>query len=305
MRIITLLSPATAALAALAFLTPALSAQEALPSAEEALALVQNGQAEEALAAWQKRAEANETDGQAQFYYAYCLHMAGDLDRAHDAHIAAARFPQFTVNALYNHACVHSLRNEPDAAFLALDEAIEAGFSSVEQLETDTDLDNIRADGRFEAIVLKLSGTAPTSIAKLPAARRFDFYLGRWDMRNGETIERNLSVESAYGGSGLSAVSVDAKTGEAFANSLFVYDADDAVWRQVYMQKSGLIVVLEGGRDGDAMILRQKSIDGESATNERSVFKDITPTSFKYEWQRTADDGKTWETLATRSFTRS
>lgn len=52
----------------------------------------------------------------------------------------------------YNVACMHSLRGEKDAAFAALFRAIELGMNQnmAQLLETDSDLDNIREDARFE-----------------------------------------------------------------------------------------------------------------------------------------------------------
>jgi tetratricopeptide (TPR) repeat protein len=278
-------------------------AQERVPSAEDAQALVTAGRFEQAVDAWKKRADADATDGRAHFMYAYCVHMTGDLDAAHDAHLAAARFEQFTQTALYNHACVHALRNEKDVALRSLREAIEAGFDNAEQLRTDGDLENLRDDGRFASLMLELEGTAPTRLASLPPARRFDFYVGDWSMRNGDTIERHLSVESAFDGNGLRVASTS-PDGRTTANSIFLFDEDDGLWRQVWMNRDGMVVVLEGGLEGDAMVLRQALMDGEPKRNARSVFKNVGANGFTYEWQETRDGGASWETLATRTFTR-
>lgn len=302
--------------AVLFLLAPGLCAQEVVPTAEEANALVQAGQFQEAASAWKKRADADESDGRAHFMWAYSLHGAGDLDAAHDAHIDAARFPQFTTLSLYNHACVHALRNEKDAAFKALDEALAVGFNRVEQLRTDTDMDNLREDDRFKAILNTLvsaqEASAPTApaepkpidLANLPATDHFNFYLGNWDMSDGAELKSQLDVKAAFDGSGLSVTSTDAKDGSVAAQSLFLFDEAKGLWRQIWMAKSGMVVVLEGGLAGSAMILEQVSQDGEPVSGARSVFSNITSNGFTYEWQESSD-GEHWETLATRLFTRS
>jgi hypothetical protein len=46
------------------------------------------------------------------------------------------------------------------------------------------------------------------------------------------------------------------------------------------------------------------SENGQPKHSGRSVFRNVDPSSFVYEWQETSDDGATWETVATRTFTR-
>ena len=284
-------------------LAPSALAQDSVPSAADARALVNAGRFEEAATAWKKRAEADTTDAQAAFFYAYSLHMGGDLERAHDAHIAAARFPQYTATALFNHACVHALRNEKDAAFQALGEAIEAGFNNASQLRTDSDMNNLRGDGRFEAALLRMDGKDPAKLAALPPERRFDFYLGEWDMKKDGETEHYLSAVSAFDGKGLRVLSTEPDGSES-AESLFLYDENAGVWRQVWVSVTGLVVTLEGSMEGDAMVLRMVSENGQPKTDGRSVFKNVDATGFVYEWQQTKDDGQTWTTLATRVFAR-
>jgi len=57
---------------------------------------------------------------------------------------------------LYNSACVYALGGRTDEAIKLLDKAIDNGFGHREWLENDTDLDSLRADPRFEALLKKL-----------------------------------------------------------------------------------------------------------------------------------------------------
>ncbi|MEA2068172.1 MAG: hypothetical protein U9P12_03125 [Verrucomicrobiota bacterium] len=53
----------------------------------------------------------------------------------------------------YNLGCSHSLTNQPDEAFEALTMAVELGYCDYDWMKTDPDLDNLRADPRFESLL--------------------------------------------------------------------------------------------------------------------------------------------------------
>ena len=105
-----------------------------------------------------KIVEANDKIGPAWFFLGYTLHMDGKLDEALKAHKKAAEFDQFAPVATYNVACVYSLQKKTDQAIKALEKAIKLGFNNVDQIEDDSDMDNIRKDKRFVKIMAKLSG---------------------------------------------------------------------------------------------------------------------------------------------------
>lgn len=82
----------------------------------------------------------------------YALHAQGKLDEALPAHIRAANSSNREIAGLgaYNACCVYSLQGKKDQAFEWMGQAIEVGFRQMEAFENDPDLDNIRADERFE-----------------------------------------------------------------------------------------------------------------------------------------------------------
>ena len=98
-------------------------------------------------------------NGVAWFRLGYCLHGAGDLDKAIEIHKKAATFGgRFQPVATYNLACAYSLQNKADEAFAALEQAIDLGFNNAQQLTVDSDLDNLRDDERFVKISKRLAG---------------------------------------------------------------------------------------------------------------------------------------------------
>jgi len=57
----------------------------------------------------------------------------------------------------YNLACSYALTGQKDQALLNLHKAVELGYSDVEQLRQDKDLDAIKSDPRFQHLIKKLA----------------------------------------------------------------------------------------------------------------------------------------------------
>jgi tetratricopeptide (TPR) repeat protein len=74
-------------------------------------------------------------------------------------HIAIAR-PSMELEKEYNRACFESISGNADQAFALLETALEKGQIQIAMLRSDTDLDFIRNDARFEAILYKTMDVA-------------------------------------------------------------------------------------------------------------------------------------------------
>jgi tetratricopeptide (TPR) repeat protein len=118
----------------------------------EAVQLQQAGQWPEAAAAWKAVLERRPDNPQLCFAYAYALHMAGDYEKAIEADRKAASFDQTRGIALYNLACACALTGRADEALAALEGSREAGFD-ISAARTDSDLESLRADPRFQALL--------------------------------------------------------------------------------------------------------------------------------------------------------
>jgi tetratricopeptide (TPR) repeat protein len=73
--------------------------------------------------------------------------------RDFEAHVAKVPDPVRHAASLYNIACAHSLMGNRDEALLWLGRAVAAGFADADHARRDSDLENIRDDPRFEAIL--------------------------------------------------------------------------------------------------------------------------------------------------------
>lgn len=92
----------------------------------------------------------------ATYRLGYSLHGAGELDAALEMHAAATKFKGVAPIATYNIACVHSLKDDKETALKHLAKAINKGFTRMDALDNDPDLENIRSTERFAELVAKV-----------------------------------------------------------------------------------------------------------------------------------------------------
>ncbi len=112
------------------------------------------GEWDAAVSAYETLIEQDADSAASWFGLAYCLHMRGDYERAIEAHRRAATFEPIKGIALYNLACAYALTGRTDEAFEALKASGDAGFDLAEPMRSDSDLDSLRDDARFEAFLL-------------------------------------------------------------------------------------------------------------------------------------------------------
>lgn len=108
---------------------------------------------EKAIPYLQKAIEVDPTYGFAHYNLAIALHYLGNDEEAIAELKVATRLNPRNFKAYYNMACYYSLLNQVDLAIENLQLSIKYGYSNWDLLETDSDLDNIRNDPRYKAII--------------------------------------------------------------------------------------------------------------------------------------------------------
>ena len=135
-------------------------AEPAVPDAaaalvEKAQRHQQAGEWAEAASTWETLTEHAPDNAQLWFALAYSLHMAGDYEKAIEAHKKSATFDQTRGIALYNLACAYALTGHTDEALEALQASREAG-RDISAARSDSDLDSLRDDPRFVELLADL-----------------------------------------------------------------------------------------------------------------------------------------------------
>jgi len=138
---------------------------------------------------------------------------------------------------------------------------------------------------------------APTT-PKADPARQFDFWVGSWECygRNGQLSGTN-EVTLGYGGRVLQEHWQGSSGGGG--TSLNMYSAAHGVWHQTWCDDSGMLLRLDGGltEKGVMRLEGKMPIRGGGEALHRVEWTPKGET-VQQTWTTTADEGKTWKTLA-------
>jgi serine/threonine protein kinase/Flp pilus assembly protein TadD len=124
---------------------------KALGRTEEMRAAMQHG-----LEVAEKHLELNPDDARALYLGAGALVQLGDGERGLDWTRRAYAIDSEDPGVLYNVACSYSNMGRVDDAIACLEKAVQNGFGHREWFENDSDLDPLRDDERFQALMKRL-----------------------------------------------------------------------------------------------------------------------------------------------------
>ncbi len=104
----------------------------------------------------EKHLELNPDDARALYLGAGALVQLGERDRGLEWTKRASAIDPEDPGVLYNVACSYAQLAQADEAITCLQKAVQNGFGHREWLENDSDLDSLRNDPRFQALLKKL-----------------------------------------------------------------------------------------------------------------------------------------------------
>jgi hypothetical protein len=155
------------------------------------------------------------------------------------------------------------------------------------------------------AVAMTSGSISSTPAGEASAAAQFDFWLGSWELTSGGKPAGTNTITREYDG----AVIMErfAGTGENALRgmSVSVFNKNTGRWNQTWVDNQGGYLDFEGGFDDGKMILsRRATIQGKDVV-QRMVWFNITADSFDWNWERSDDDGATWNTLWPIHYERS
>ncbi|MGH7701501.1 MAG: protein kinase domain-containing protein, partial [Gemmatimonadales bacterium] len=104
----------------------------------------------------ERHLEFNPDDARALLLGAGALILLGECGKSADWVARALALDPEDSGVLYNATCVYALGGETDQAIECLGQAIQKGFGDRAWLDSDSDLDSLRQDSRFQTLLRKL-----------------------------------------------------------------------------------------------------------------------------------------------------
>lgn len=109
-----------------------------------------------ALETIQRHLEMNPHDTRALYFGAQNLVLVGENEKGVELAERALGQDQDEPVVLYNVACFYALQGDPDRSIELLTKAVDEGWGDREWLETDSDLNTLRDDGRFKSLLARI-----------------------------------------------------------------------------------------------------------------------------------------------------
>lgn len=133
--------------------------------------------------------------------------------------------------------------------------------------------------------------------------RQLDFWVGEWSLtwpgakpgqpegKGTNSIRKELGncvIEENFDGGAMGLA----------GKSISTYNARSGKWQQTWVDNQGGYLDFVGGWDGKQMVLSREAVNPQGQkVLQRMVYKNITPSSFDWSWERSLDDGKNWQVV--------
>lgn len=189
--------------------------------------------------------------------------------------------------ALIRLARSRAANGQATEALAALEAWFATGNGAYQVVMQLPEFETLRGDPRFTAIV------EPRKPCNTPEFRQFDFWLGDWNVESAAapgTTSRNLITLVNDGCS----LREEYTTPVGYVGtSLNFYDAARKRWHQTWIDNQGGALYLEGGLEGEAMVMRTAN---DPQNVQRITWTPLAGGDVRQHWETTADGGKTWAT---------
>ena len=140
-----------------------------------------------------------------------------------------------------------------------------------------------------------------------PDYRQFDFWLGDWSVTSGGEPAGTNNVRSILGGCAIQENWQGAGEGGIRGTSYNVFDRATGRWHQTWVDSAGTLLQLDGGMDGNAMVLSGERPSRETGGTvlHRISWTPVEDGSVQQLWEASQDDGRTWSTLFDGHYVRA
>ena len=273
------------------FLTIPLYSQNVNPKIQQADSLVKNKEYKKAEKLYHEIIKSEPGNNLAIYKLASLYYSEKKYDEAIKNYLILA--PNKNPAVLYNLACTYSLNGNKSEALKYLREAVNNGFNRVSLLKTDPDLTDIRNEKQFVEIIKSVK-----SIENFPEAKKFDFWIGEWNVYNPQKQKVGDSkIEKILKGAVIleNWTGVNGYSGKSFNH----YNMDKKKWVQYWVDQNSYSIYFEGNYDSTKKAIVYYSYDHAKDVSpfiRRLTFFNLGSDQVRQFSQRSTDNGKSWST---------
>jgi hypothetical protein len=148
----------------------------------------------------------------------------------------------------------------------------------------------------------------PSAACSSPEHRQFDFWHGDWDVTvrarkapDGQwaMAAGTQHIESILGGCATAEHFTAEGPGQPWAGASYSsWQPKLGKWRQTWVDDGGGYLAFTGGMEDGAMTLYGEPREKDGVESQmRMRFLEVRPESLHWKWERTTDDGATWDSM--------
>jgi hypothetical protein len=233
----------------------------------------------------------------------FSYHNLSSYDKAQANYLKSLEYkptPQVETVVQSRLARVYSVKKESDHAFSSLDKALQLGYSNLQELSAQPELENLRNDARFADVVKRATINAYPCLGNAQA-REFDFWIGEWDayVRGTTTLAGHSKIERASGGC-MILENWTSVGGPFEGKSMNFVDPVSGKWKQIWVGSGSVpnaTEFLNGEyRDGAMRFDYETTNPQGGKTLVHFHFYNESPDQVRQFHETSNDDGKTWVT---------
>ncbi|MEZ5424843.1 MAG: tetratricopeptide repeat protein [Pyrinomonadaceae bacterium] len=206
-------------------------------------------------------------------------------------------------NNIFALALARSLarQSEKEKTYKVLEATLQFGGIDPATLSGEGDFAAFREEARFKEL-LKNSDRAVNPCKAAPEFRRFDFWLGEWDVKNPQGV--------TVGSSKIDLILNDCVIYENWTSQLSsgksfnIYDATDEKWHQTWVDAKGNLTEFVGGFVDDKLVYIADEVRGGQPIMLRMTFTKLPNGDVRQFGESSGDGGKTWATRYDLTYTR-
>ncbi len=253
--------------------------------------------------ACEKLASAEPANGRAWFRLGLARQSQGRTEPAIEAYLKAESLGH-NPNVMVNLAACYAKLGRGEDALKWLESAAGAGFSQPAVISGDDSFASLVGTPRFDAALARIDA-ASRPCAALPEARQFDFWVGKWEVRNpqGQLAGTNeiqlilgkcVLLENWSGARGSSGKSIN------------LYNQYKGYWQQTWVDDQGDVTEFVDGVYKDGVMRFRAETRGRDGKvlQRRLSFTKLAPGKVRQYSEQSSDGGKTWSTEYDLTYTK-